>query len=472
MVRTRFAPSPTGYLHLGGVRTALFSWAYAKKMGGKCILRIEDTDTNRSNLASVQTILDGLSWLHLNFDEGPFYQSDRIARYQEVVKQLLREDKAYYCYCSKEELDAMRQAAQSKGERFIYDRRWRPEVDKTLPPIPQGIKPVVRFKMPIIGATSWKDEVKGKISFDNHQLDDLIIARADGSPTYNLCVVVDDYDMQITHVIRGDDHINNTPKQINILKALSATLPSYAHLPMILNASGHKMSKRKDAVSVMEYEQEGILPQALINYLARLGWSHGDDEIFSMDHFLHWFALKDINPSPSRFDMNKLLWLNGEYIKAASIASLSTLVVKILHKKGINQTTHPPLKEIVSLLKERSNNINDLAKETLFFYQRQIPNELEIKKYWHEESANILRELTQLFEKIPEKDWTRQHLQQMIQTFCEEKSIKLSQLGMPLRLQLLGTTKTPTIDALLATLGQSITLKRLKQDGLLSQSIK
>lgn len=472
MVRTRFAPSPTGYLHLGGARTALFSWAYAKKMGGKCILRIEDTDTNRSNLASVQTILDGLSWLHLNFDEGPFYQSDRMARYQEVVEQLLREDKAYYCYCSKEELDAMRQAAQNKGERFIYDRRWRPEEDKILPTIPQGVKPVVRFKMPTAGTTSWKDEVKGEISFDNQQLDDLIIARADGSPTYNLCVVVDDYDMQITHVIRGDDHINNTPKQINILKALSATIPSYAHLPMILNASGHKMSKRKDAVSVMEYEQQGILPQALVNYLARLGWSHGDDEIFSMDCFLHWFALKDINPSPSRFDMNKLLWLNGEYIKAASTASLSTLVAKILHKQGIEQTTQPPLNEIVSLLKERSNNINDLAKEALFFYQRQVPSEQEVKKFWHEESANILRELTQALEKIPEKDWTKQHLQQVIQTFCEEKSIKMSQLGMPLRLQLLGTTKTPAIDDLLTTLGQSITLRRLKQGGLLSQSTK
>lgn len=472
MVRTRFAPSPTGYLHLGGARTALFSWAYAKKMGGKCILRIEDTDTSRSNLASVQTILDGLSWLNLNFDEGPFYQSDRMARYHEVIKQLLREDKAYYCYCSKEELDAMRQAAQSKGERFIYDRRWRPEVGKILPPIPQGIKPVVRFKMPITGTTSWIDEVKGEISFDNHQLDDLIIARADDSPTYNLCVVVDDYDMQITHVIRGDDHVNNTPKQINILKALSATLPSYAHIPMILNASGHKMSKRKDAVSVMEYEQEGILPQALVNYLARLGWSHGDDEIFSIDRFLHWFTLKDINPSPSRFDMSKLLWLNGEYIKAASSTSLSTLVAEVLHKKGIKRTTHPPLKEIVSLLKARSNNINDLAKEVLFFYQRPIPSEQEVKKFWHKESADLLRELTQVLEKISEKNWTKQYLQQVIQTFCQEKSIKMSQLGMPLRLQLLGTTKTPAIDALLTALGQSITLKRLKQSRLLSQSIK
>ncbi|MCR4297865.1 MAG: glutamate--tRNA ligase, partial [Gallionella sp.] len=293
-IRTRFAPSPTGYLHIGGARTALFSWAYARKLGGIFILRIEDTDLERSTQESVQAILDGMSWLNLDYDEGPFYQMQRMDRYKAVIRQMLDEDTAYYCYTAPEELEALREAQRARGEKPRYDGRWRPEPGKVLSAPPEGVKPVVRFKNPVSGVTYWDDLVKGKIVFENSELDDLIIARADGTPTYNFCVVVDDLDMGITQVIRGDDHVNNTPRQINILKALGATLPQYAHAPMILGSDGERLSKRHGAVSVMQYAEGGFLPEALINYLARLGWSHGDEEIFSMQQFIEWFDLRHI----------------------------------------------------------------------------------------------------------------------------------------------------------------------------------
>ncbi len=314
-VRTRFAPSPTGYLHIGGARTALFSWAYARKHGGTFILRIEDTDVERSTPEAVQAILDGMNWLKLNYDEGPFYQMQRMPRYKEVIQQMLAAGQAYYCYTSPAELDAMREAQRARGEKPRYDGTWRPEPGKTLPAVPADAKPVVRFKNPTEGVVAWKDMVKGHIEFSNTELDDLIIARADGTPTYNFCVVVDDWDMGITQVIRGDDHVNNTPRQINILKALGATLPNYAHLSMILGDDGTKLSKRHGAVSVMQYDEDGYLPEAVINYLARLGWSHGDEEVFSVEQFCEWFDLDHITPSAAQFNTEKLNWLNNHYIK-------------------------------------------------------------------------------------------------------------------------------------------------------------
>ncbi|HYA20082.1 MAG TPA: glutamate--tRNA ligase, partial [Burkholderiales bacterium] len=311
MIKTRFAPSPTGYLHIGGARTALFSLAYARKHGGKFVLRIEDTDQERSTQESIQAILDAMNWLKLNWDEGPFYQMQRLARYQEVAQQLLNEGKAYHCYASKEELDALREKQRARGEKPRYDGRWR---DSSATP-PAGVKPVVRFKNPLDGEAGFDDLVKGHITVQNSELDDLVLLRADGVPTYNFGVVVDDLDMGITHVIRGDDHVNNTPRQVNILKALGAVLPKYAHVPMITGADGERLSKRHGAVSVMQYRDDGYLPEALTNYLARLGWSHGDAEVFSLEQFIDWFDLKHISKSPAQFNPEKLVWLNQHYLK-------------------------------------------------------------------------------------------------------------------------------------------------------------
>ncbi|MGL6039988.1 MAG: glutamate--tRNA ligase, partial [Deefgea sp.] len=311
-VRTRFAPSPTGLLHIGGVRTALFSWAYAKKHGGQFVLRIEDTDLERSTPESVAAIMDGMHWVNIGYDEGPFYQMQRMDRYKVVIQQLLDSGHAYYCYCSKEELEAQRAEAEAKGEKPRYNRAWRPDAGKILPAIPADVTPVVRFKTPIGGSVVWEDQVKGRIEISHAELDDLIIARPDGTPTYNFCVVVDDADMQISHVIRGDDHVNNTPRQIVIYEAMDVPVPVFAHLPMINNDQGVKLSKRRDAVSVVDYDKQGFLPEALLNYLARLGWGHGDDEIFSLTQFVEWFDLKDVSGSPSRMDRDKLLWTNAQ----------------------------------------------------------------------------------------------------------------------------------------------------------------
>ncbi|MDB5748398.1 MAG: glutamate--tRNA ligase, partial [Massilia sp.] len=329
-VRTRFAPSPTGYLHLGGARTALYSWAYARHFGGTFILRIEDTDLERSTPEAVQAILDGMQWLGLSHDEGPFYQMQRMDRYREVIKGMLDAGTAYLCYCSPEEVEAMRERMRALGEKPRYDGTWRPEPGKTLPPVPDGVKPVVRFRNPLDGEVTWNDVVKGPITIANKELDDLIIARPDGTPTYNFCVSVDDWDMKITHVLRGDDHVNNTPRQINILQALGAELPQYGHLPMILGADGQKLSKRHGAVSVMEYPEQGYLPEAMLNYLARLGWSHGDDEIFSMAQFTEWFNLEHLTASAAQFNPEKLAWLNNHYIKLADNERLAALVRPLL----------------------------------------------------------------------------------------------------------------------------------------------
>lgn len=461
MIRTRFAPSPTGFLHIGGVRTALFSWAFARKHHGKFVLRIEDTDLERSTAESVQAILDGMHWVGLDYDEGPFYQTKRFDRYGEVLQQLLAAGHAYYDYTTKEELDAMRQEAEAKGEHFWYDRRWRPEEGKTLPPVPEGVQPVVRFKMPLTGETAWEDLVKGHIAIANHDLDDLIIARADGSPTYNFCVVVDDFDMGITHVIRGDDHVNNTPKQINILLAMGAELPQYAHLPMILNEKGAKMSKRRDAVSVVDYDRQGILPEALLNYLARLGWGHGDDEFFTMAQFIDWFDLKDVSPSASRFDHEKLLWLNAQHIKASDDDRLAQLIRPRLLEQGIDNPAEPALTEVIALVKDRAQDLNQLADECAYFYRKKTPTEQELAKHWDADTPARMQRFAALLAELPQ--WNADSIHALFAPFCEAENIKMGKLGMPLRLAVCGTGKTPSIDQVLALMGRQEVLQRLQQ---------
>ncbi len=460
MIRTRFAPSPTGFLHIGGVRTALFSWAFARKHQGKFVLRIEDTDLERSTAESLKAILDGMHWVGLDYDEGPFYQTKRFDRYAEVLQQLITAGHAYYDYTSKEELEAMRQEAEAKGEHFWYDRRWRPDQGKSLPSVPDGIQPVVRFKMPLQGETTWNDLVKGKISIANQDLDDLIIARADGTPTYNFCVVVDDYDMGITHVIRGDDHVNNTPKQINILLAMGAAVPEYAHLPMILNEKGAKMSKRRDAVSVVEYDQQGILPEALLNYLARLGWGHGDDEFFTMTQFIEWFDLKDVSPSASRFDHEKLLWLNAQHIKASDNNRLATLILPRLQQYGVSKVEQPALNEVIALVKDRAQDLNQLADECLYFYKKLTPTEQELAKHWDADTAARMQRFAALLQQLSQ--WDAESIHALFAPFCEAEKIKMGKLGMPLRLAVCGTGKTPSIDQVLALMGREEVLQRLQ----------
>ncbi|HEY9103015.1 glutamate--tRNA ligase [Chitinimonas sp.] len=457
-VRTRFAPSPTGLLHIGGVRTALFSWAHARKQQGVFVLRIEDTDLERSTPESVQAILDGMHWVGLDYDEGPYYQMQRMDRYKAVLQDMLQNGSAYRCYTSKEELDQMRAEAEARGEKPRYDRRWRPERDKVLPAIPDGIQPVIRFRNPINGVVAWDDAVKGRIEIANGELDDLIIARPDGTPTYNFCVVVDDWDMGITHVIRGDDHVNNTPRQINILAALGAPLPVYGHLPMILNADGQKMSKRRDAVSVVDYSEQGILPEALLNYLARLGWGHGDDEFFTLDQFVEWFDLKNVSPSPSRFDRDKMLWINQQHMKAADNGRLATLTEPFLAKLGCNVQQGPALADVITLLKERVTNLVDLAAQATYFYRHDAaPAELAAQHLTEESRARLGRFATVL----ADTSWDAASISAAIKAFVAAEGIKMPLLGMPVRAAVCGTTQTPSVDLVLALLGKEEVLKRL-----------
>ncbi|HFC6388034.1 TPA: glutamate--tRNA ligase [Neisseria bacilliformis] len=460
-VKTRFAPSPTGYLHIGGVRTALFSWAYARHHKGEFLLRIEDTDLARSTAESVNIILEGMNWVGLNYDNADHvvYQTRRFDRYKQVIAELLEKGHAYYCYCSKEELEAMRDQAEKEGTA-TYDRRWRPEEDKTLPEIPAGREPVVRFKMPLEGITRWQDLVKGEIAISNEALDDLIIARADGTPTYNFCVVVDDFDMGITHVIRGDDHVNNTPKQINILKAVGATLPEYGHLPMILNEQGRKISKRSgDTVAITEFDAMGILPEAMLNYLARLGWAHGDDEFFTMAQFTEWFDLKDVSPSPSRMDLKKLYWINGEHIKATPNDKLAALLKDRLAIRGIRDTARPALEDVLALVKDRAQDLNALADECLYFYEKQTPAEADVAKHWDEEAPARMLRFAERLEGLA--DWNAEAIHELFKPFCDEEGIKMGKLGMPLRLAVCGTAKTPSVDAVLALIGKEEVLRRI-----------
>jgi glutamyl-tRNA synthetase len=459
-IRTRFAPSPTGYLHIGGARTALFSWAFARKHGGTFILRIEDTDVERSTPEAVQAILDGMSWLNLKYDEGPFYQMRRMDRYKEVIQQMLDEGSAYYCYTSPEELEALREAQRANNEKPRYDGRWRPEPGKVLPEPPAGVSPVVRFKNPTEGMVGWKDLVKGYIGFSNHELDDLIIARGDGTPTYNFCVVVDDHDMGITHVIRGDDHVNNTPRQINILKALGAAVPQYAHLSMILGDDGTKLSKRHGAVSVMQYDEDGYLPEAVINYLARLGWSHGDEEVFSVEQFCQWFDLDHITPSAAQFNTEKLNWLNQHYLKLADDARLAALVRPRLAARGVTVSDTPKLNDVVALYKGRVATLNELADAAEVFYIELHPAKELLDEHL---SAEALPALKELAERCKDVAWEAPAVGALIKEIIAKHGLKMPKLAMPLRVMLVGQTHTPSVDAVVTLFPRETVLARLNK---------
>lgn len=465
-IKTRFAPSPTGFLHIGGARTALFSWAFAKHSKGKFVLRIEDTDLERSFDAATQGILDGMAWLNLDYDEGPFYQTKRMQRYKEVLDKMLADGTAYYCYTTKEELDAARQA----DKNFAYDRKWRPEPNKTLPAIPEGVKPVIRFKNPLEGSVVWNDLVKGRIEVANAELDDLIIARNDGTPTYNFCVVVDDFDMGITHVLRGDDHVSNTPRQINILKALGANIPVYGHLSMILGEDGKKLSKRHGAVSVMQYEEDGYLPETLINYLARLGWSHGDAEIFSRDELIAWFNLEHITPSAAQFDFAKLKWLNQHYIKQLAEQNpqrLSDLVadkLQRLYKISIKNVANlvENFQKLCLLYADRSQTINELAENLLPFFEeigdfsadkvQQIQQKLA--EIYKPEAKIAMADLLKAFADLQNQNlWIAENINAAIKSTFKAHKLKMPHLAIPLRVALLGVEHTPSVDIILQILG-------------------
>jgi glutamyl-tRNA synthetase len=457
-VRTRFAPSPTGYLHLGGARTALFSWAYARHFGGTFVLRIEDTDVQRSTPEAVQAIIDGMEWLGLTHDEGPFYQMRRMDRYREVIAQMLADGTAYHCYCSPEEVEAMRERQRAAGDKPRYDGTWRPEPGKVLPPIPEGKQPVVRFKNPLDGDVTWNDVVKGTITISNREMDDLVIARPDGTPTYNFCVVVDDWDMQITHVIRGDDHVNNTPRQINILKALGATLPLYGHVPMILGADGEKLSKRHGAVSVMDYPAQGYLPEAMLNYLARLGWSHGDDEVFSMEQFCQWFDLDHLSKSPAQFNAEKLAWLNNHYIKQTDNVRLEGLVRPLLDKDGADFDGAPAVPAVIALMKERANTINELADAAMLFYRQPAPPADLLAQHLTEAVKPALREYAARCQTV---EWAKEALSALLKEVLATHKLKMPQIAMPLRLMLTGQLQTPSIDAVVELFGRDTVSERL-----------
>jgi len=459
MIRTRFAPSPTGYLHIGGARTALFSWAFARHHGGQFILRIEDTDIERSTPEAVQAIFDGMAWLDLAHDEGPFYQLERMYRYKEVIAQMLEKGQAYHCYCSTEELDAMREAQRARGEKPRYDGRWRPDPGKKLAVPPSGVQPVVRFRNPAEGTVAWKDLVKGSIEFSNAELDDLIIARADGTPTYNFCVVIDDWDMRISHVIREDDHVNNTPRQINILRALGATVPQYAHLSMILGDDGTKLSKRHGAVSVMQYFEDGYLPEAVINYLARLGWSHGDAEIFSREQFVQWFDLDRITPSAAQFNTEKLRWLNQQYIKAADDARLAELMRPFLLRNGANPDGGPALAAVCALVKERAATIVELADAATLFYRTLHPTPELLAQHVTPEVLPALNELAARLEAL---NWERSAISAAFKEPLAAHGLKMPRLAMPVRVLVTGDPQTPAIDATLELIGKDKVVARLK----------
>ena len=459
VIRTRFAPSPTGFLHIGGARTALFCWAYAKKHAGKFILRIEDTDVERSTPAAVQAIMDGMHWLGLDYDEGPFYQMQRMETYKKVLQSMLDEGTAYYCYSSKQELEALREAQTLAGEKPRYNGKWRPEAGKTLPTIPQNTPPVIRFKNPQIGTVAWDDLVKGRIEIANSELDDLIIARADGTPTYNFCVVVDDFEMGITQVIRGDDHVNNTPRQINMLQALGATIPQYAHLSMILGDDGQKLSKRHGAVSVMQYHEDGYLKEAVLNYLARLGWSHGDAEIFNMQQFCEWFDLDHITPSAAQFNTEKLNWLNALYIKEANIDELASDIATRLGKIGVEISLQPKLQDVLRLYRERANNLNQLANDIAYFYTLPTASKADVDKYI---TPEIMPAMQKLHQQLTHIEWTAEAVHEAINAVVSEYGLKFPKVAMPLRVMLTGIAQSPSIDQVMALLGQKETLNRIK----------
>ena len=458
MTITRFPPSPTGYLHIGGARTALYSWLHARQNGGKFVLRIEDTDLERSSQESVQAILDGMQWLGLDYDEGPYYQTQRFDRYKEVIDELLSDGKAYHCECSRERLDEMRETQKANGQKPKYDGRCRElglaDSDST----------VVRFKNPVDGDVVIHDLVKGNIVISNHELDDLVLARPDGVPTYNITVVVDDMDMGISHVIRGDDHINNTPRQINILNALGADLPLYAHVPMILGEDGARMSKRHGAVGVMQYRDEGFLPEALLNYLVRLGWSHGDQELFSMDQLLELFKVGDVSRSPSTFNPEKLLWVNQEKIKVLTPKTLLEHSAWHFKQAGLEQPSGEYAESVVGLIQERCKTLIDVVDQTRFFFSEiESYDPAAVKKWIKPVSPELLKALIEKLDALDQ--WQADSLQAVVQSVVDENDVGFAKVAQPIRIAVTGSTMSPSIDATLSLLGRDTSLKRLR-DGL------
>jgi glutamyl-tRNA synthetase len=454
-VVTRFAPSPTGMLHIGGVRTALFSWLYARHNGGRFILRIEDTDRERSTDEAVQVILDGMQWLALDADEGPYYQSQRYDRYRAVIKQMLENGDAYLCYCTREELEASRQAQIARKEKPRYDGRCR---DGAQPRA--NIEPVVRFKNPLTGAVIVEDQVHGRVVFENGELDDLIIQRSDGNPTYNFCVVVDDMDMGVTHVIRGDDHLNNTPRQMNMLRALGATPPVYAHVPMILGPDGAKLSKRHGAVSVLQYQQEGYLPDALLNYLVRLGWSHGDQEVFSREEMVAAFDIKDVNKAASAFNPEKLLWLNRQHLMRAPISEVAMALKAQLALLGVTAADERLLEGVVRAQRERVATVAEMAQNSLFFFREfEVFEDKAAKKHLTPESVPLLQALAQGFNGMAE--WDTQAIHAIIESVAAQQGLALGKVAQPLRVAVTGGAVSPPIDATVALLGRRVTQARI-----------
>jgi glutamyl-tRNA synthetase len=457
-IRTRIAPSPTGFLHLGTARTALYSWAYARHHGGEFVLRIEDTDVARSTQDSVEQILAAMHWLGLDCDEGPIYQMQRLARYQAVAEQLIAAGHAYRCYSTPQELDEMREAQKARGEKTRYDGRWRPEAGKTLPPAPAGVPPVIRFKNPLEGDVTWSDLVKGPITINNREIDDLIIVRPDGVPTYNFAVVVDDWDMRITHVFRGDEHVNNTPWQINLFAALNAPPPLFGHCPIILGDDGLKLSKRRGAVSVMAYEEAGYLPEAMLNYLARLGWSHGDEELFTREQMVQWFDGTHLAKSPAQWDPAKLAWVNAQYIKQCGDARLALLVQQQLAKLGITAQDITQLEQGCALFKDRCNTTVELAQWLAMYFAPVAPSEHDLQT--HVTDA-VKPALATLRTRLREATWDKTSIAAAMKDALAAHGLKMPQLAPAVRVLVCGKAQTPSIDAVLSLFPRDLVLQRL-----------
>jgi glutamyl-tRNA synthetase len=459
-VRTRFAPSPTGFIHLGNIRSALYPWAWARSQKGTLVLRIEDTDVERSSQEAVDVIIESMKWLGLDHDEGPFYQMQRMDRYKAVLAQLVEQGWVYPCYMSTTELDALRERQMASKEKPRYDGTWRPEEGKVLPPVPEGVKPVLRFRTPRGGSVVWEDKVKGRIEISNDELDDLVIARPDGTPTYNFCVVVDDIDMDITHVIRGDDHVNNTPRQIHVFRALGKEPPVYAHLPTVLNEQGEKMSKRRGAKPVTQYRDEGYLAEAVVNYLARLGWSHGDDEIFSREQLVEWFNLDHLGRSASQFDETKMRWVNAQHMKLCDNAVLAGLVAEQLGRRGITAVADERLAAMCALFKDRCSTTVELADWLSIYFVDVQPAEADLAQHLNEVSRPALVQLRDRLAAL--ETWDAAAINAAIKAVIGELKIKMPQLAIPLRVLVCGRAQTPSVDAVLALFEKNIVLKRLQ----------
>ncbi|MDP2816820.1 MAG: glutamate--tRNA ligase [Polaromonas sp.] len=458
--RTRFAPSPTGFIHLGNIRSALYPWAFARSSGGDFILRIEDTDVERSSQEAVDVIIEGMRWLGLNYDEGPYYQMQRMDRYKAVLAELQAAGHVYPCYMSVAELDALREQQMLDKQKPRYDGTWRPEPGKTLPAVPEGVLPVLRFKNPQGGSVVWEDKVKGRIEISNDELDDLVIARPDGTPTYNFCVVVDDMDMGITHVIRGDDHVNNTPRQINIFRALGKDVPVYAHLPTVLNEQGEKMSKRNGAKAVTQYAREGYLPDAMVNYLARLGWSHGDDEIFSREQFLQWFNLDHLGKSAAQFDEAKLRWVNAQHLKAMPDEKLAGHVVPFMDERTLAGLDAPRRVAACALLKDRCSTLVELAEWLAVLVSDEPVAAEEIQAHVPVEVHPAVARLAELLQGV---EWSKPAISAVIKQVLGETGLKMPQLAMPVRVLVAGRPQTPSLDALLSLMDRAKVISRLER---------